>query len=83
MAPNFGPSCGGPARPTALRTPTPTSGAWLSGDACGIVVAPAGALVAPAAAKYLLNRARRGVVGVVPLRHASSLVGVLRLRETH
>ena len=26
MAPNFGPSSGGPARPTALRIPTPTSG---------------------------------------------------------
>ena len=27
QAPNFGPSSGGPARPPALRIPTPTSGA--------------------------------------------------------
>lgn len=40
QAPNFGPSSGGPARPPALRIPTPTSGAGPPGDACGIVVAP-------------------------------------------
>ena len=39
MAPNFGPSSGGPARPTAC-IPTPTSGVGLPVDACGIVVAP-------------------------------------------
>ena len=82
MAPNFGPSCGGPARPTALRTPTPTSGAWPPRRCLRHRVAPAGAQ-RPAAAKYRLNRARRGACGVVPPRHASSLVGVLRLRETH
>ena len=43
MAPNFGPSCGGPARPTALRTPTPTSGAWFQAMPAVVVVAPAGA----------------------------------------
>ena len=40
-APNFGPSFGGPARPTALRIPHADKRRGAPpGDACGIVVAP-------------------------------------------
>ena len=40
-APNFGPSFGGPARPTALRIPHADKRREAPpGDACGIVVAP-------------------------------------------
>lgn len=48
QAPNFGPSSGGPARPPALRIPTPTSGAGPPGDASRHRVAPVGARSIPA-----------------------------------
>ena len=80
--PNFGPSCGGPARPLALHIPTPTSGAGPPRRCLRHRVAPAGARCGQQAAKYRFNRARRRACGVVPPCHASWLLGVLRLRET-
>ena len=73
---NFGPSSGGPARPPALRIPTPTSGAGPPGDASRHRVSLS-ALV-----QYRLIRARRwppcGWVRRAPRR---GLVGVRRLRD--
>lgn len=60
--PNFGPSCGGPARPLALHIPTPTSGAGPPRRCLRHRVAPAGARCGQQAAKYRFNRARRGGV---------------------
>ncbi len=82
QAPNFGPSSGGPARPPALRIPTPTSGAGPPRRCLRHRGRAYGARCVLAAAKYRLIRARRwppcGWVRRAPRR---GLVGVRRLRD--